>query len=345
MKRKSEPGRTAAHLCVAWLGLVSLSSARAQEPKLRTTLEGHEGAVVAVAFSPDSKTVASASHDGAVKLWDIATGKERATLGNEYRGCLGCVAFSIDGKTVASGAIGSPFPLPDLQEVKLWDVSTGKLRTRLKARDYYVYSVAFSPDGKTLASLHGDVTLWDLATNKKRATLEAYVDENRPSNEPVHGVESVAFSPDGKMLAAAANFERAVNVWDLATRERSVLLGHTRSVCAVAFRSDSKILASASGDKTIRLWDLRTNKERAVLRGHADSVLSVAFSPDGKSLASASSDTTVKLWDAATGKERFTLKGTQWVTSVAFSPDGRMLAAAGGSEPGALRVWDLVGTK
>ena len=107
--------RLAAWLGVACLGLVPVSSLSAQEPKLRATLQGHTNAVVAVAFSPDSKTLASASYDGTLKLWDMTTGKERATLG-EYKGCLGCVAFSPDGKTLASGAIGSPGPFPDLKQ-------------------------------------------------------------------------------------------------------------------------------------------------------------------------------------------------------------------------------------
>ncbi len=123
--------RVAAWLGVACLGLLPVSSLSAQEPKLRATLKGHTNAVVAVAFSPDSKTLASASYDGTLKLWDMTTGKERATLG-EYKGCLGCVAFSPDGKTLASGAIGSPGYFPDLKNVKLWDVATGKVRTTLK---------------------------------------------------------------------------------------------------------------------------------------------------------------------------------------------------------------------
>src|SRR5580692_11699169 len=107
MKPNVERGqRVAAWLGVAWLGLMAVSSLSAQEPKLRATLQGHTDEVVAVAFSPDSKTLASASYDGTLKLWDTTTGKEQATLG-EYKGCLGCVAFSPDGQTLASGAIGS----------------------------------------------------------------------------------------------------------------------------------------------------------------------------------------------------------------------------------------------
>src|SRR5205814_7553860 len=162
--------QAAAWLGLACLGLLPVSSLSAQEPKMRATLQGHTDAVVAVAFSPDSKTLASASYDGALKLWDMATGKERATLG-EYKGCLGCVAFSHDGKTLASGAIGSPVYFPDLKDVKLWDVATGKVRTTLKGHTGHVHSVAFSPDGKTLASASGDdtVRVWDVITAQDTA--------------------------------------------------------------------------------------------------------------------------------------------------------------------------------
>ncbi len=116
MKPTAEQGRrVAAWLGVACLGLLPVSPLSAQEPKLRATLKGHTSVVVSVAFSPDGKTLASASYDGTLKLWDMATGKERATLG-EYTGCVGCVAFSPDGKTLASGTIGSPVLLPRPQE-------------------------------------------------------------------------------------------------------------------------------------------------------------------------------------------------------------------------------------
>src|SRR5439155_1087345 len=130
MKPTVERGRrVAAWLGVACLGLLPVSPLSAQEPKLRATLQGHTQSVVSVAFSPDGKTLASASHDGTLRLWEVATGKERAALG-EYTGCVGCVAFSPDGKTLASGTIGSPVYFPDLKNVKLWDVAAGKVRSR-----------------------------------------------------------------------------------------------------------------------------------------------------------------------------------------------------------------------
>ena len=269
MKPNVERGRRwAAWLGVACLGLLPVSSLSAQEPKLRATLQGHTDAVVAVAFSPDSKTLASASYDGTLKLWDMTTGKERATLG-EYTGCLGCVAFSPDGKTLASGIIGSLEIFPDLKNVKVWDVATGKERAILKGHEGMVYSVAFSPDGKTLASVSDDrtVKLWDLATNKKRATFEGHVKEDRESSEAYGKSSPVAFSPDGKTLAAASRDMTFVKVWDVATGKRSTFQGHTQAVYSVAFSPDGKTLASASRDKTIKLWDVATGKERTTPPG------------------------------------------------------------------------------
>ena len=331
--------------CVVCLGLLQVSPLSAQEPKLRVACKGHTGAVVAVAFSPDSKTLVSASHDGRLKLWDAATGKEQATLG-EYRGCLGCVAFSSDGKTLASGAIGSPIPFPDLYQVNLWDVATGKIRTTMgeTMEMSTFYSVAFSPDGKTLAAA-GDETvkLWDLATGKERATFQVQTEADEESTGAVYVVKSVAFSPDGNTLAAAS-YDMTVKLWDVTTAKRTTLQGHTHAVYSVAFSPDGKTLASASGDKTVKLWDLATNKERATLQGHTEAVMSVAFSPNGKILASAGYDKSIKLWGVATGKGLASLRGTEVVWSVAFSPDGKTLAASGGSisnAPGELKLWDV----
>ncbi|MFO0905980.1 MAG: WD40 repeat domain-containing protein [Pirellulales bacterium] len=334
-------------LVMRWLGAACLalstaSALSAQEFQLRTTFRGHTSVVVAAAFSPDGKTLASASYDGTLKLWDMTTGREAATLG-EYKGCLGYVAFSPDGKTLATGAIGSPIGYPDLGYVKLWDVATGKVRATVAGDSFE--AAAFSPDGKTLAAINsdGDVKLWDLDRNRERAVLQGHTQEDRKTSDAAAGVKSVAFSPDGKTLAAAAR-DMTVKVWDVATGKRSTLQGHTHAVYWVAFGSDSTTLASASGDKTVKLWNLATSKESATLRGHTDSVMSIAFSPDGKLLASASSDETVKIWEVATGKERATLKGTEAVWSVAFSPDGLRFASAGGTlanAPGVLKVWEV----
>jgi WD40 repeat protein len=202
----------------------------------------------------------------------------------------------------------------------------------LSGHTHYVYSVAFSPDGKILASGSWDNTikLWDVATGREVRTLKGHT----------NSVNSVAFSPDGKILASGS-LDETIKLWDVATgREIRTFSGHTASVWSVAFSPDGKLLASGSWDETIKLWDVATGEEIHTFKGHTDHVESVAFSPDGRTLASGSWDETIKLWDVATGKELRTLKGhTDYVRSVAFSPDGKLLAS--GSVDHTIKLWDV----
>ncbi|KAN0076415.1 WD40-repeat-containing domain protein, partial [Elaphomyces granulatus] len=196
-----------------------------------------------------------------------------------------------------------------------------------------VYAVAFSPDGRLVASGSLDRTtqLWDAATSTERRALKGHLDR----------VWAVAFSPNGRLVASGSD-DKTIRLWDAATgTERYTLKGHADSVQSVAFSPDGKLVASGSGDKTIRLWDAATGTERHALKGHADVVRAVAFSPDPDSrlLASGSDDWTVRLWDVSTGTERRILKGhSDWVQSVAFSPDGELVAS--GSRDKTIRLWD-----
>jgi len=195
-----------------------------------------------------------------------------------------------------------------------------------------VVSVAFSPDGKLLASGSHDKTvkLWDVATGAAVRTLTGHTDV----------VLSVAFSPDGKLLASAS-LDDTAKLWDVATGAAvRTLAGHTDGVLSVAFSPDGALLASGSHDKTVKLWDVTTGQVLRTLAGHTDSVWLVAFSPDGTLLASGSDDGTVTLWDVATGAAVRTLTGhTDGVLSVAFSPDGKLLAL--GWQFDTVELWDV----
>ncbi|MBI3248823.1 MAG: WD40 repeat domain-containing protein [Deltaproteobacteria bacterium] len=208
----------------------------------------------------------------------------------------------------------------------------GQQRAVLKGHTDWVWSVAFSPDGTTLASGSRDdtVRLWDVAQGQQRAVLQGHTNM----------VASVAFGPDGTTLASG-NVDRTVRLWDVARgQQRAVLSGHTDRVHSVAFSPDGTTLVSGSDDHTVRLWDVARGQERAVLSGHTDSVWSVAFSPDGTTLASGSVDHTVRLWDVARGQARAVLSGhTSLVYSVAFSPDGTTLAS--GSLDDTVCLWDV----
>ncbi|MBI4615485.1 MAG: protein kinase [Planctomycetes bacterium] len=160
---------------------------------------------------------------------------------------------------------------------------------RLSGHEAAISVVAWSPDGKRLASGSYDNTirLRDGETGRAIATLEGHRDD----------VNSIAFSPDGKRLASGSD-DNTVRLWDGETgRAIATLEGHGDIVWSVAFSPDGKILASGSNDKTVRLWDGETGRSVATLGGHAGWVTSVAFSPDGNRLASGSYDNTVRLWD------------------------------------------------
>jgi WD40 repeat protein/tRNA A-37 threonylcarbamoyl transferase component Bud32 len=307
----------------------------------RLALEKQSGPVRCVTFSPDSRVVATAGADGAVRLWDAVTGQQRRTL-KGHTAWVSSVAFSPDGKTLASASAD--------KTVKLWDTATGAQRRTLEEHRDVVGCLAFAPDGKTLASGNGHwilrvanplyqflpdsppvggVKLWDVVTGAELATLEGH------SNQ----ILTLAFSPDGRTLAGGESGQ-LIRLWDVnGRRERATLAGHRGPVFSLAFSPDGKTLASGSWDKTVRLWDVTGEKERAIFHGHREPVFALAFSPDGKALATGGFDQTVRIWDTATGRERFRINGhTAAVVSLALAPDGQTLATA--AWDGSVKLWD-----
>ncbi|MCP4701500.1 MAG: AAA family ATPase [Gammaproteobacteria bacterium] len=288
---------------------------------LMESLSRPKGAILAVAFSPDGKTLATGSTDKNARLWDTASGYELRALKGHTDYILS-VAFSPDGKTLATGS--------EDNSARLWNMSDGRELHILKGHTSKVWSVAFSPYGKTLATGSKDTSarLWDTSSGRELHTFKGHT----------HSVNSVAFSPDGKTLATGSS-DNTARLWDISGgREFRVLKGHTGWVNSVAFSPDGNILATGSSDNSARLWDTSDRRELHTLKGHADIVWSVAFSPDGKTLATGSSDNSAWLWDTSGGREFNTIKGHAGkVWSVAFSPDGKTLATGSSDNTVGLR--------
>ncbi len=317
--------------------------------QLLKVVESDSEEIISVAFSPVGDHLATTSLFGTTRILDIAADRDVQVLQGHDLYDTTSVTFSPDGRMIATGhgvAIETTSGFRLSGNARIWDVATGQQQQVLRKRTTDVTSVAFSSDGRMIATgygrtipaatgflFNGSAYLWDTATGQQHIGLDGHLGS----------LTGVVFNPDGRTVATASR-DSTARIWDVATgRELKVLEGHTDDVNSIAFSPDGGVIATASGpwDGTVRFWDVTTGQALSVLDWQSDGITGVAFSPDGHAIATAtrSWDGIVRIRDAATGGELKVLKGhTQLVSGVVFSPDGRLLATV--SWDNTARIWD-----
>ena len=275
-------------------------------------LSGHQGDVLAIAYAPDGKMLASAGRDETIRLWRPKTNQHLATL-TGHGGLVTSIAFSPDGKKLVSGSGDATVRLWSTEtRQQVWSADTPQKQTLSQAQDPAI-RWAFGLSPPPVSPFERLALIWVLA---------------------------VAYSPDGKTLASSGSKDGTIQLWHVDSGNLvQTLEGHTDTVTALAFAPDGKTLVSGSNDDTLRVWESPTGTLRRVLAGHGNDVKAVCFSRDGKRIASGSKDATVRLWDAKTGRFLPTLRGHYWgVEAVAFAPDGKTVASGDGT--GRILLWD-----
>ena len=339
------------------------------EPRL---LEGHTRDVLSVIFSPDGKTILSASQDGTVKIWDVATASLTRTVAmwNNFAHEIGdaprenevwSIAFSSDVKLLATGAYDG--------KIRLWNPMVGNQKSTLQGHTRQVSTLTFNAEGTLLASnsVDGAIIVWDVAAGSQRFSLKAQTSEQRP-----------AFSPDGKTLAVAyggadmpvqlydtvsgnktgeltghthvlsmefianglvtSSLDGKLQFWDAASGVSRLISDKSGWITNLAFSSDGSLLAVSDWYGVLGLWDMVTGNLTGSQIGHNRPVTSVAFSPDGARLASGGEDGVIWVWNVKSNTLDKVMVGRGRVSGVAFSPDGKLLASS--SFDKTVRLWD-----
>lgn len=303
--------------------------------QLATKIPSGGGGVLAIAFTPDGKSVAAGGDDGIIRFWDIDKHKVIAQL-EGHNGNIRSIAIDASGKYLASGGGDTT--------VRVWDLTTHEELVKLEGHSSNILCVAFSAAGNMLAS--GDenstLNLW----NWKDESV--YGDPFRFSG----AASSCNFSPDNNMLVAGS-WDSNIYLFNAAPDPNSPLINTGKMsvgdvVIGVTFSPDNGMIYVANKERTVTVWDTKTQKSvntfplytKKANKGHKDVLMAFAVSPNGEIFATGSMDSTAMLWDAAKGTQLNILSGhDNAVASIAFSPDGTMIAT--GSWDGTIRLWGI----
>ena len=330
-------------------------------------LSGHESRVTSAVYSPDGKSILTASDDHTAAIWDATSGQRKGLLVG-HQNFVVAAAFNHDGQRAVTASYDStgaiwdvgtgrrlhvlPHDQPVLavqfsldgalvatagfdNQAHIWDAESGALLRTLAGHSDYISSVSFSGDGKKLVTASADMTarIWIVDSGESIAVLEGH----RQS------LSTAQFSWDGQQVVTAGSVNEqptdgVAQLWDAETGELKAILDTGTAATSAAFASDGDWVAVGSGDGTVRIWDIRQQAFTKKLEGDPGWITRVSFSPDSRSLLAVTSSNSVITWDTQTGARQATMLGhSDSIGSAQFSPDGTRLVTA--SRDGSARIW------
>jgi WD40 repeat protein len=299
-------------------------------------LEGHTDRIWALDFSPNGRQLVSSGRDGTIRLWNPTSGQMEHLLRDPAGQGIGCCVFSPDGKTLATATSRMSDEGAHHGRIHLWDLSTLQIREALQGHTDEVFSVAFSPNGDTLASCGRDciIRLWDPHTGQERANLYGHKD----------WIKCLEFSHDGNYLISAGE-DSEIKIWNAAPLEHHVapavqlkdraadesfrtLKLHTETVRDLDFNPQQNLGASSSDDGTVVIWEPNSGTHRRTIKAHTGYVTNLNFSPDGNFLLSSGLDGSVRFWSVQSGEMLSEVTTAFPNVFSRLSPDGKYFVTA-----------------